>query len=555
MLKTMQREKKLPTIVFKFDPTTCQKVAHDLLNYMEEAESNKYPHLRELKELQNKFVSEMNDAIKGVEGMQISKHIGDKDQDIVGIKIDREKSIHEKFLHDFKKEVTKVLSHIISKYTNLLQDATEKLQNKYKFYIDYYTKELRNFSSMTELIQVNVFAPHPEFTFSNNTVDMSTMIKIKNLLKEYMEQSCGSDFSNKKKMVNNYNIGYNHFFLKSIERGFVLYLNVLPVPFQRIAQMLIAEGGAPVTFSDKSLAYGVNYSIASTVLLGSIENDIIDRIIAHQAAGRSGRRGLDTKGYTIFCGVNWRELVSNEYLKITGANPDTEYMTLPKAFNTNFNMKQLAKVSLTEFIEFKSNDTTESSISFPEQITILEKEREEQFEVQHLELIDRLDDNNLMYIYRLSNYGILSEILNEFLLFLSLKMYGGLKIDKNELFELLAILVNHHDIEHFGDYHTPNISPILDEFKLAMQEKGYNVCFTGCYTLTRLYKKRIFFDHKIDEPENANLSVNMERLKHIIEIVRILYNQNKELHKINKWVDMLADIFNDLRIIIFKHSI
>jgi len=53
----------------------------------------------------------------------------------------------------------------------------------------------------------------------------------------------------------------------------------------------------------------------------------------------------------------------------------------------------------------------------------------------HEELIDRLESKNLMYIYRLKEYGILSEIINEFLLFISSKMYSGLNINKNELFE------------------------------------------------------------------------------------------------------------------------
>ena len=47
VLKQMQHEKKLPAIIFKFDPTKCKKVANDLLEWMETEEQIKYPHYRE----------------------------------------------------------------------------------------------------------------------------------------------------------------------------------------------------------------------------------------------------------------------------------------------------------------------------------------------------------------------------------------------------------------------------------------------------------------------------------------------------------------------------
>lgn len=543
VLKQMQHSKKLPAIIFKFDPTTCKKVANDLLEWMELEELLKYPLYRQTRELQSERYRDMKTKIEAIDHINFGKS-----DDVKSDKLDREISVRETCLKEFIDEFKKLVGHNIHKYADELElaDISEERRSRLEFYIAHYTKEMKDIDRMRELRDINVFAPHPDFTFSNVSICMSTMIEIKNLLKEYTEQIVSTAQINKKKLTNNFNIGYNHFFLRSIERGFVLYLNALPVPFQRIGQMLIADGGAPITFSDESLAFGVNYPIRSVGLLGSTSNDIIDKAKADQASGRSGRRGLDTKGHTIYIGVNWKDLTSSEYIRVSGANPDNEYMTLPHAFNAKFDVKRLSLVSLDEYCGINSDSNLDSQAQV-QAIKDLQAERLQIMRDTHKDLIERLGLKNFMNVYRLSDYGSLSETIIDFLVFLSGKMYSGVTIDKYDLFEMIGCLVDKHTDEELV-FASQNNANLMYEFQADMGEKGVMVELHGCNSLTRGYKKLSFED-------NENISLAMTRLRHINEIIRILYNQTQSMSKTNKWVGLLLTIFDEIKNQIFKNTI
>lgn len=535
VLKQMQHDKKLPAIVFKFDPTTCKKVANDLLEWMETEELVKYPLYRETRELQAKCYKEMKDKIAAIDQVDFGKS-----DDIKSDKLDREMGVKETCLKEFLEEYKKLLAHNIHKYKSELTEShiSQERRSRLEFYVAHYTKESINICRMKELCDINVFAPHPDFTFSNVTISMSTMIEIKNLLREYTQQMSQDVDMRRKKLTNNFNIGYNHFFLKSIERGFVLYLNALPVPFQRIGQMLIADGGAPVTFSDESLAFGVNYPIRSVALLGSTNNDIIDKAKADQASGRSGRRGLDTKGHTIYIGVNWKDLTSSEYINVVGANPDNEFMTLPKMFNLKFDVKRLGLISLGEFCSMEDSSDIEA-------LKALQAQRFVSMKDTHTEVIERIGNKNLMNVYRLSQYGELGELVTDFLIFLSSKMYSGVSIERYDLFEMIGCLVDTTSDEELVFANKQN-EELMYEFQAEMGERGQMVQLHGCNFLTRGCKKNLF---------EENLSQTMYRLRHINEIIRILYNQYQSSEKSNKWVKMLLQIFDNVKNLIFKNTI
>jgi superfamily II RNA helicase len=540
VLKQMQHSKKLPAIIFKFDPTTCKKVANDLLEWMELEEQIKYPLYRETRELQSQHYKEMKIKIEEIDKVDFGKS-----DDVKSDKLDRENRVKDTCLKEFVDQFQKLVGHNVHKYSNELTqpNLTPERRARLEFYIAHYTKEMKDIDKMRELRDINVFAPHPDFTFSNVSICMSTMIEIRNLLKEYTAQIAGEARLTKKKLTNNFNIGYNHFFLRSIERGFVLYLNILPVPFQRIGQMLIADGGAPITFSDESLAFGVNYPIRSVGLLGSTANDIIDKAKADQASGRSGRRGLDTKGHTIYIGVNWKELTSSEYIKVRGANPDNEYMSLPHEFNTKFDVRRLSLVSLGEFCDIRS--TVEDQDAQTAAIQSLQTERMQTMRDTHKELVERLGIKNFMNVYRLSEYGVLGETIIDFLLFLSGKMYSGIAIEKYDLFEMIGTIVDNFQSEELKFSNEQNAT-LMYEFQADMGSKGVMVELYGYNTLTRGYKKCLF---------DENISLCVSRLRHLNEIVRILYNQTHTMSKSNKWVGMLLSIFDEVKTQIFKNII
>jgi superfamily II RNA helicase len=67
VLKQMQHSKKLPAIIFKFDPISCKKVANDLLEWMEQEEQLKYPLYRDTRELQSNHYKQMKLKIEEID--------------------------------------------------------------------------------------------------------------------------------------------------------------------------------------------------------------------------------------------------------------------------------------------------------------------------------------------------------------------------------------------------------------------------------------------------------------------------------------------------------
>jgi hypothetical protein len=164
-------------------------------------------------------------------------------------------------------------------------------------------------------------------------------------------------------------------------------------------------------------------------------------------------------------------------------------------------------------------------------------------DARHEELKTRLQEHNLIHIYRLREYDINAEIIIEFLLFLQNKMYEGLNINKYDLFEMIACII---DRNKSPTIESEILTNFFEEFNQNISSKGLNVELAECSSLTSCYKMQKFYI----EPD-----VNIHRTKHILEIVRILFNQTRGMRKINKWVDYLEAIFNDLKMLIYKSII
>jgi hypothetical protein len=179
-----------------------------------------------------------------------------------------------------------------------------------------------------------------------------------------------------------------------------------------------------------------------------------------------------------------------------------------------------------------------------EEIARQQEERMQLITETHQELVERLGFKNFMNVYRLSDYGILSETIIDLLLFISGKMYSGTSIEKSDLFEMIGTLVDNHNEELvFSNQQNENL---MYEFQEDMGSKGVMVELHGYNSLTRSYKRALF---------NENISISMARLLHINEIIRILYNQTHTMSKTNKWVGMLLTIFDEIKGHIFKNII
>ena len=147
-------------------------------------------------------------------------------------------------------------------------------------------------------------------------------------------------------------------------------------------------------------------------------------------------------------------------------------------------------------------------------------------------------------MYRLKEYGIKAEYIIELLLFLSSLMHSGENISKYELFEMILCIINDGNTDF--EYESDKVSIILQDYNNMMSEKGFYVTITPYKKLIRCYKKKVLDD---------DLDVEINNIQNINELIRLLYNQYRDIRKTNKWVDLLEQIFEDLKSIIFKSII
>jgi hypothetical protein len=117
-------------------------------------------------------------------------------------------------------------------------------------------------------------------------------------------------------------INYDHPFMRGLEFGILGYNKLMNPALQRVSQYLINKYPF-ITFSDESLAVGINYPIKTVMLLGGMKGeplDNIDNALAHQAIGRAGRRGLDIKSVAIYSGVVIEDILIQKYKHIVPNN-------------------------------------------------------------------------------------------------------------------------------------------------------------------------------------------------------------------------------------------
>ena len=432
LLKNLQRKNMLPTILFRLDPSICQQKFTQLVYYLKERESKVYPTYYDDLKVRNEFYLEYLEKEKKIDNCEIpsAEQLDNMNMTPQMFIADKRKHLREKELSNLIKKYTLLMdSHIQytkSKLVELtesekefkhkmemykkekqelleyheLEEVEEKLRNKkklleeelkimkdykeiYNKQLDYYENEKEKIGNLQEVGDVNIYKPHPDFTFLEEYITSEHIIEYRRQLMDYMkEEKREQDKLEKQNKIQKEDydeqkekaefrketyISYDHPFIMGIERGVVLYLNRLPTSFQRVAQSLIASTMklAPVTFSDKSLAFGINYPIRSVILTGGY----IDPIVAHQMIGRAGRRGVDPKGYTIYYDVDWKTIMKEKYLEVNGSDIlDTSIWVMPYLWNNIYDkFDMLARYHLKDYTQH-SIDLEDSYETFIENI-------------------------------------------------------------------------------------------------------------------------------------------------------------------------------------------
>jgi hypothetical protein len=245
----------------------------------------------------------------------------------------------------------KLIDDFNSNYgADLTAESIRKLRNIHA------TKEFRKYSNRNGLYLRNKYAPHSECRLIDNDIPPEQMRKIKKrinnelqrefIIQSSMKENASANYSNYNSssdddVIDNDDelflnekvddkgddmtlINYDHPFMRGLEFGILGYNKLMNPALQRVSQYLINKYPF-ITFSDESLAVGINYPIKTVMLLGGLKGEpleAIDNALAHQAIGRAGRRGLDIKSVAIYSGVIIEDILIQKYKHILPNNID-----------------------------------------------------------------------------------------------------------------------------------------------------------------------------------------------------------------------------------------
>jgi len=349
ILKECKNKNMFPMLIFKMDSNECCQIFNSMLTMLKEYQTLVYPNYNgvnkiiknyfETLESEEKKLKVDSDKYKNKSNTKQNNKDRDGDDD-AGNNDSGNNNSGPKSLDELKKDLMDALFdgtggvkfQLKDWYIGFINTTIEQIDidNFNKNYGSKLTKDeiisLRKKHSARELkvycrhenLRVrNVFQSHPECRFISTAVSYDEMKKIKTKINAEITR----DTRIKKGLHASVDkINYDHPFMIGIEYGILCYSSLIDPAMQRVCQQLI-NSHPFATFSDKSLAVGINYPIKTVMLLGSIGEgkplEIIENTLAHQACGRAGRRGHDKEGNIIYAGVDISNILIPKYSIVT----------------------------------------------------------------------------------------------------------------------------------------------------------------------------------------------------------------------------------------------
>lgn len=311
LLQVLKAKDMTPAIIFRNSTHECVEMYCSLIMELERQEREKYPHYyNDLRLHEEAYKSYLADLSKLDNADK--KNLPPGYTSFASYRMEAEANLMNKNLKEFKAKFETLYNSRITKISESDMDEDTKAQ-----YIADYMKELNKVKVLEVLGSVDVYRPHPEFTFTQ-TINSDQMRRLKRRLLNNLDQK----------------INYEHIFLRGIERGVVIYHSELQPPFQREVQSLINQKKIDIIIADESLAYGVNMPIKTVVLHGTVgETQSWDVVKATQMIGRSGRRGIDREGHIVFYNVNWVDISKSKMSAVCGVRTCTLNDVLPLSFS------------------------------------------------------------------------------------------------------------------------------------------------------------------------------------------------------------------------------
>ena len=142
--------------------------------------------------------------------------------------------------------------------------------------------------------------------------------------------------------------------VKLLRKGVgIHHAGLMPI-LREMTELLFARGFIKVLFCTETMSVGINLPVKTTIFtdVNKFNGDIIRTLYSHeytQAAGRSGRLGLDTVGHVIHLNNLFRNVDSVSYKTMMNGKPQTLKSKFKISYNLLLNLLDIGDNNLTQF--------------------------------------------------------------------------------------------------------------------------------------------------------------------------------------------------------------
>lgn len=318
-----------PALIFKMDSQKCLNIYHKMLSMLRNYQTLVYGDFASVNKIIQLFLDTEKSYSDNLEiDKKKDKKSGDKSEkseksnDPITLE-DHKEQIRENLFKTVRLQIEEFFRNYVDEKIDPLEisrfNTTYGADITLEFIVNCRNKhaktELKCMTSPDNLYLRNPFTPHSDCRLINTGASYDEMKKIRRRINAEIkrENILQSDNSKHKPLIT-----YSDPFMVGIEYGIICNNKLLSSALQRACQQLINEHSF-ITFTDDSLAVGINYPIKTVMLLGGLDDEPfedIDNTLAHQACGRAGRRGLDSEGFIIYAGVNIKNILIPSYTTI-----------------------------------------------------------------------------------------------------------------------------------------------------------------------------------------------------------------------------------------------
>jgi superfamily II RNA helicase len=169
-----------------------------------------------------------------------------------------------------------------------------------------------------------------------------------------------------------------------LEKGVGIHHSGMIPILREIVELMISKKYIKLLFATESFAIGLNCPIRTAIFttLTKFDGNEHRYLLPHeynQAAGRAGRRGIDTIGYVVHCNNLFDFPYANEYRDILCGSPQTLISKFNISFSVVLNLLQNGKTKMSDFVDFVGKSMVQNEIHIEKegQIKTVENMEEE----------------------------------------------------------------------------------------------------------------------------------------------------------------------------------